>query len=49
MVYPGYGDWVGSEGYYTGYYPGTIPDPIFNIFKARDPTHGRMKAILKVS
>ena len=26
-VYPGYGDRVGREGYYTGYYPRTLPGP----------------------
>ena len=46
-MYPGWWDtgvgWVG----YTGYYPGTLPDPIFNIFRLKDPTHGQMKAFLR--
>ena len=34
---------------YTGYYPASSQDPIFNIFKAKGPTYGQMKAILEVS
>ena len=41
------GGWAGRG--YTGYYPATVPDPIFIIFSLRDPTYGQMKAILEVS
>ena len=42
----GYSGWV-REGY-TGTPPDWSQEPIFNIFKAKGPTHGRMKAILSV-
>ena len=38
---------VGLEGCYTGYYPAPSQDPIFSIFKAKGPTHGPVKAILR--
>ena len=51
-VYPGWwglGGWVGTGEGYTGYYPGTLPDPKYSIFKARGPTHGQMNGISEVS
>ena len=44
-VYPGYGSWVAGWEGYTGTQPDHAQDPIYNIFKAQDPTHGQMKAI----
>ena len=41
-------DWGGLGEGYTGYPPSHPSGPIFNIFKAKGPTHGRMKAILEV-
>ena len=43
----GYG-WVGLEGAIPVPHPGTIPGPIFNIFKRLGPTYGQMKAFSKI-
>ena len=41
------GWWVGREGY-TRVLPSTLPDPIFNIFLASEPTYGQMKLNLRL-
>ena len=46
-VYPGYGDEGGSGRVLYRYPPGTLQDPIFNIFSLKAHTHGQMKAILR--
>ena len=43
------GDWVGRRGVLPGYPPRTIPGPIIQLYSAKGPTYGQMKAILEVS
>ena len=40
---------MGAGEGYTGYPPGMLPGPIFNIFSLKAYTHGQMKGILEVS
>ena len=42
-VYPGWGYRVGGWRAIPGYYPGTLQDPIFSIFKAQGPTYGQIR------
>ena len=44
---PGVGRWVGGWRGYTRYPVPTLQDPYLVIFEPQDPTHGRMKAILR--
>ena len=48
VVYPGWvWDWVGTGRGYTGTLPDHPRDPYLHIFRAKDPTHGQMKAFLR--
>ena len=42
-------DWVGTGRAIPVPSPASSQGPIFNIFKAKGPTHGQMKAILDPS